>query len=663
MKKIPIIILILFLIKTSISLLPYHAHGFNELKLLKQQIKKGARSFKIDISFATKNTCEKYSNKKNFDILEYHHDEEIGCLALRGDNSSIMFFNEKFDTTDDFLAILISSEILEMLKKEGDFLFFELKFNMDISFTERNKLIIDFVYKLLNIVIEKKDKFVINESQCFIKSFKKICEKSPENCNEKIKKIAYNKKFVCKNEKNVPMEQNLFNEHFNTVEEFCQIGFGEYINSPHAFQFWEPSSQKNILKYFEDLKFKCPLLKNHSFKFTTNVDIDLFRVIMYSNNDDNSKYNFVQKKNKNNFLTFSWYLKDFNVYVFLWKGERNYFFQIYDFDEKNFFKEMEKIDLNQKNGKFLKADKKDDKIFLIFTFKIVIITFSKNDGILVAQVIEKNMRREILMSNLVIIDYNLKENNLSFYLIEQEIKDKKMILKIEKREKDKIIKTKNFLLNFPIEEFIEIKTKLLNNNEIFFLINEKKQNHIKNYPKDVFFTIFGILNFEDNNESNFFKILGKNDSFEIEEKINKFILIQNHSAIHYGHGILNNNDKNECSKKEKYHLEKHWVKNHKNVINYYFADLKIFFSEKKKDLEFINVCNDKVFHGQLGFAKNTSVNFIYFRNTFIPYVITENAEAKDLDTFTKLFGGFINYDGKTDRVSAFEIPTDTFFYT
>lgn len=653
-------LIILLLIKFSITHLPYHAHGFNELKLFKKQLKKGARSFKIDISFATKKTCQNFSKKKNYDILEYHHDEEIGCLALRGDNSSIMFFKDEFDTTDDFLKILNSNEILEILKKKDDFIFFEIKFNISVKISEKNKLVINFIYNLLNIVLSTNNKFLINEDICFIKLFKKICEEEPEKCDEKIKKIAYNKKFICMNEKEVPIEQNLFNRHFLKIEDFCENGFENYLNSPHAFQFWEPSTQKNIVKYFKYLKFNCPLLNNHLFKFTTNVDIDLFRVILYENNEE-GKYNFLEKKKLEDFFSFSWFLKNFEVMVFLWKTEDSFFLQIYDFREENFFEEMERVDIEKENGEFLKADRKDDKIFLIFTQKILVVNFYKNNDVLIAQVIKKDLEKEILQKYLIIIDYDLKEDNLYFYQLEKQIINEKMIIKIDKRKNEKILESKSFLLNYPIEQFLEIKTKLLENEKIYIIINEKIQNQKNYYPKDVYFTIFGILDFIENKELNFYKILGKNDSFEIEEKINKFILIQNYSAIHYGHGILNNNDKNECSLTENYHLKKHWVKNHKNIINYYFGNLKMFFSEKKNEIEFMNICDERIFHGQLGFSKNTNVNFIFFRDNFLPYVISENAEAKDLDTFSKLFGGFINYNGKTDRVNAFEIPTDTFY--
>ena len=49
--------IIFILMMYTISDLPYHAHGFDEIKLIKQQIIKGVRSFKIDVSFGALEIC------------------------------------------------------------------------------------------------------------------------------------------------------------------------------------------------------------------------------------------------------------------------------------------------------------------------------------------------------------------------------------------------------------------------------------------------------------------------------------------------------------------------------------------------------------------------------------------------------------------------------
>lgn len=56
-----IILALLFLVALS---LPYQAHGFNDLEYFVQLLKKGVRTFKMDLSLLSKKSCLEKSSWK-----------------------------------------------------------------------------------------------------------------------------------------------------------------------------------------------------------------------------------------------------------------------------------------------------------------------------------------------------------------------------------------------------------------------------------------------------------------------------------------------------------------------------------------------------------------------------------------------------------------------
>lgn len=90
------------------SRLPIQSHSFNDLNYLGNLIDKGIDYFKIDVSMANRQSCEKYStwDTKPKCIRTTEFIEDVCCLALRGDASSMLSFDYAFNTSQDYLKFL-----------------------------------------------------------------------------------------------------------------------------------------------------------------------------------------------------------------------------------------------------------------------------------------------------------------------------------------------------------------------------------------------------------------------------------------------------------------------------------------------------------------------------------------------------------------------------
>lgn len=147
------ILLILFLITPLKLNLPYHAHSFNAIPLIRQQVLKGVRSFKLDVSHAEIETCRKYTKNKDYSIDEVLRDDVMGCLALRGDAANYPYFDYDFDTTEDLLGFLRSEEFKEILEKTDSSIFFELDFKTYGGYIDlERRLLFDFLFKLYEVL-------------------------------------------------------------------------------------------------------------------------------------------------------------------------------------------------------------------------------------------------------------------------------------------------------------------------------------------------------------------------------------------------------------------------------------------------------------------------------------------------------------------------------
>ena len=82
-------------------------------------------------------------------LTEIEYDDVMGCLALLGDNSSIPYPNENFDTTEDFLNLLQLEELNQIIKEWDTPLWFELDFQSHNNIRFENKLLVDFLDRLI----------------------------------------------------------------------------------------------------------------------------------------------------------------------------------------------------------------------------------------------------------------------------------------------------------------------------------------------------------------------------------------------------------------------------------------------------------------------------------------------------------------------------------
>ena len=84
-----LILLTLFVV--SIVSLPYQAHGFNDLEYFIQLLKKGVRTFKMDLSLLSKKSCLEQSTWEETDNTCFTlpaYAQQLCCLGFRGDTSS-----------------------------------------------------------------------------------------------------------------------------------------------------------------------------------------------------------------------------------------------------------------------------------------------------------------------------------------------------------------------------------------------------------------------------------------------------------------------------------------------------------------------------------------------------------------------------------------------
>jgi hypothetical protein len=99
MIRVILLSILVFIIHSS---LPYQAHSFNDLDLVEKMIvDKEVKYFKLDVSYATRDSCVKHStwNSSSPCFLPKESIEEICCLAFRGDASSRPYFKYPFNTS------------------------------------------------------------------------------------------------------------------------------------------------------------------------------------------------------------------------------------------------------------------------------------------------------------------------------------------------------------------------------------------------------------------------------------------------------------------------------------------------------------------------------------------------------------------------------------
>ena len=85
------IVIIALLIIGTVVALPYQAHGFNDMEYFIQLLKKGIRTFKMDLSLLSKKSCTQQSTWKETDNSCFTlpaYAEQLCCLGFRGDTSS-----------------------------------------------------------------------------------------------------------------------------------------------------------------------------------------------------------------------------------------------------------------------------------------------------------------------------------------------------------------------------------------------------------------------------------------------------------------------------------------------------------------------------------------------------------------------------------------------
>ncbi len=92
----------------SVGDLPYQAHSFNDVKYIRQLLRRGVKYFKIDVSLANKESCIRRSDwnqtSKCYQTDQYA--EEYCCLGMRGDTSGRNNFDYPFNTLDNFIDMV-----------------------------------------------------------------------------------------------------------------------------------------------------------------------------------------------------------------------------------------------------------------------------------------------------------------------------------------------------------------------------------------------------------------------------------------------------------------------------------------------------------------------------------------------------------------------------
>lgn len=648
----------------------YQTHGFNDINALFQQIRKGNRKCKIDIAPATTDQCKKFSQKKDFALTEEIYDEEIGCLALRGDWSSVPYYDNFFSTTEDLIELILSERLQKIMKAlpESEFISFEFDIQSLGTTTEKSVLVIDFVLKIIDL-LPKNPKVKISLNRCYPLIFKEYCSRFPTRCSsskEALDKIIASKDFYCENSNYQPPEKRLFNMETRYLNFVCKTTLPSYQNSTLPYFFWEMNNRKTMVDFLTRARTNCPSVEAHDMVLTTNIDIDLFRKLYYYAfpNEANGKiykYSDIGINFDHNLVHQSFAKTSDLGCSIINSRENGIFVNIFSIAPEDFGTVLDTVQLREgiPVGTFIAGNliEQPDRDPLLIFFTDEQMFAMPIDGKTISEywgVDYKNFHDG--KSGMYGYDFDPSERCISTIILSYVDEFSFQYLNIKLCPEDfKVIDsfTVKYNVNVKIARLSNLKVDL----EAGILLFTAEADSVDD-SKAVFVNMLDIKNKKLGEWKVF---LGSADDITFDVKNNRFALVLNSCPHYYGHGSINNNEANMCS--SFLDPEKCQTRiNRKHLTQYYYGKLD-FFNQQNEFEKYVSPCNPDILHGTVGYSIKAVVNF-FEHNQVRKLIVTEQlASMSDVESLAVIFGGLYDSTPKEQNMLAmFEIPINEFLF-
>lgn len=124
-----------------------------------------------------------------------------------------------------------------------------------------------------------------------------------------------NQSLFCENNKVFDQQRVFLNFQDIELGSYCANNFEPFLKSPVAFQIWEVNNQESILAIHEKVKSHCPSMQGHEYKITSNIDVDLYRLIYSYQYKSPEKLYEVVDKEKQEKLVAGYYSAQFQLFL------------------------------------------------------------------------------------------------------------------------------------------------------------------------------------------------------------------------------------------------------------------------------------------------------------------------------------------------------------
>ena len=638
------------LFTSSFIAIDFIAHSLNRINLLKRFVRKGETFFKIDFSPIVTSDCIQYSTQRSSTFKQIVIDEEMGCIGLFGDFSSIPYADLDFDTSEDFFQYINSDEFEVESKQKKRTIRFLISFQIFPQIQENSDLLIDFMIKLINVANNNKY-FVPVLSRCYPDYLVSYCNSNPQKCNTKkqeFDKIIGDNNLHCESSFRISPQRLVYNEEITDVDARCSTGFTrQYEQSDFPYIFYELSTRSGIAKFLNKAENDCPGRKNHDVILTTNVDREHWNKIVnynYKKEDINSIYTQLSLSDGQTKFLDQKISHDLNIGVHVSVSPISILdVQFFTLDQAGDAMLLNHLNYPISSGfDFISLQIYQNYAILFFKKSIYVHSLSNNGGRF--ESVFKLTQFE-LTKYATLKTFEFKSKQLEFAAITK-IENENLVISLIRvvDSTETLIKTK-----------VIKSDKLINSKHFVFSFGKSEDDIYLAFDSDYgssIFTYFAKLSLTENEEIGWENYLGSLLDFQIDFEANKFVFLVGDSPIYYGNIIINNNRFDKCSNYF-YLSTKKLRENHKFVTSYFAGPLDMI--GKIGNEESLNICDSRMRFGTLGNSENAKVSFKRDGSHDKAIISEQVALTNELDAFTNIFASRFDMNEGKERILIFEI--------